>query len=91
MASLEFSLAKERLRRIPTKLLIAVPDGVQLDDVARELCPAVGIFIGGPTERKEATAGEWRSLARRRNCHLHVGRVNTVRRIKIAPPQARIA
>ncbi|WP_244818669.1 hypothetical protein [Caballeronia sp. Lep1P3] len=51
MASLEFSLAwKERPREIPTKLLIAVPDGLQLDDVARELCPAAGIFIGGSTE-----------------------------------------
>ncbi|TCK32045.1 hypothetical protein B0G84_9181 [Paraburkholderia sp. BL8N3] len=84
MASLEFSLAwKERLRGIPTKVLIAVQDGVQLEDVAHELSPAVGIFIGGSTEWKEATAGTWGSLARRRNCHLHVGRVNTVRRIKI--------
>ncbi|APA90252.1 hypothetical protein BJG93_34635 (plasmid) [Paraburkholderia sprentiae WSM5005] len=84
MASLEFSLAwKERLRGIPTKVLIAVQDGVQLEDVAHELSPAVGIFIGGSTEWKEATAGAWGSLARRRNCHLHVGRVNTVRRIKI--------
>ncbi|NLP65548.1 hypothetical protein [Paraburkholderia sacchari] len=84
MASLEFSLTwMERLKGIPTKLLIAVQDGVQLEDVAPWLSPAVGIFIGGSTAWKEATAGAWGSLARRRNCHLHVGRVNTARRIKI--------
>ena len=84
MASLEFSLTwMERLKGIPTKLLIAVQDGVQLSDVAPYLSPAVGIFIGGSTNWKEATAGAWGSLARRRNCHLHVGRVNTVRRIRI--------
>jgi hypothetical protein len=84
MASLEFSLTwMERLKGIPTKLLIAVQDGVQLEDVAPNLSPAIGIFIGGSTSWKETTAGAWGSLARRRNCHLHVGRVNTVRRIRI--------
>lgn len=84
MASLDFSLTwMERLKGIPTKLLIAVQDGVQIEDLAHHLSPTVGIFIGGSTAWKEATAGAWGSLARRRNCHLHVGRVNTVRRIRI--------
>ena len=82
--SLDYSLRwKERLRGMPTKLLFAVQNGMQIDDVASLLSPAVGIFIGGTTEWKEATAQAWGSLARRRNCHLHVGRVNSARRIRI--------
>lgn len=57
IASLEFSLQwKERLRGIPSQLLIAVQNGMQLDDVAPHLSPAVGIFIGGSTQWKEETA-----------------------------------
>lgn len=83
-ASLDFTLRwKERLRGIPTQLLIAVQNGMQLEDVAPLLSPVVGIFIGGSTEWKEATAQAWGLLARRRNCHLHVGRVNSARRIRI--------
>jgi hypothetical protein len=83
-ASLDFSLKwKERLRGMPTRMLIAVRNGMQIDDVASLLCPAVGIFIGGTTEWKEVTAHAWGSLARRRHCHLHVGRVNSARRIRI--------
>jgi hypothetical protein len=84
LVSLDYSLRwKERLRGMPTKLLIAVQNGMQIDDVASLLSPAVGIFIGGTTEWKEATAQAWGSLARRRHCHLHVGRVNSARRIRI--------
>ena len=84
LVSLDYSLRwKERLRGMPTKLLIAVQNGMQIDDVASLLSPAVGIFIGGTTEWKEVTAQAWGSLARRRNCHLHVGRVNSARRIRI--------
>jgi hypothetical protein len=84
LASLDFSLKwKERLRGMPTRMLIAVQDGMQIDDVASLLSPAVGLFIGGTTEWKEATAQAWGSLARRRHCHLHVGRVNSARRIRI--------
>lgn len=82
--SLDYSLRwKERLRGMPTKLLFAVQNGMQIDDVASLLSPAVGIFMGGTTEWKEATAQARGSLARRRNCHLHVGRVNSARRIRI--------
>jgi hypothetical protein len=84
LVSLDYSLWwKERLRGMPTRLLIAVQNGMQIDDVASLLSPAVGIFIGGTTEWKEATAQAWGSLARRRHCHLHVGRVNSARRIRI--------
>lgn len=84
LASLDYSLRwMERLRGIPTRLLIAVQDGMQVEDVRCMLNPTVGIFVGGSTEWKEATAVAWGSVARRRNCYLHVGRVNTVRRIRI--------
>ena len=57
LESLDYTLRwKERLRGMPTKLLVAVQNGMQIDDVASLLSPAVGIFIGGTTEWKEATA-----------------------------------
>lgn len=51
LASLDFSLQwMERLRGMPSQLLIAVQNGMQLEDVAPYLSPVVGIFIGGSTE-----------------------------------------
>ncbi len=84
MRSLDYSLAwMKQLRGLPTPLLIAVQDGMEAEDVRELLSPSVGIFIGGSTEWKEATAMQWGALARRRNCYLHVGRVNSMRRIAI--------
>jgi hypothetical protein len=84
LASLEYSLRwKECLRGMPSRLSIAVQDGMQLDDVARFLSPVVGIFIDVSTAWKEATAEAWGLLARRRNCHLYIGQVNSARRIQI--------
>lgn len=84
LASLDYSLRwLERLRGMPTKLLIAVQDGMEIEDVRSFFNPCVGIFVGGTTEWKIATAGAWGSVARRRNCYLHVGRVNSVRRIHL--------
>lgn len=84
LRSLELSLTwLERLRGLPTPLLIAVQNGMQVDDVRELLSPSVGIFIGGDTDWKEKTAIAWGQLARRRNCYLHVGRVNSARRIGI--------
>jgi hypothetical protein len=82
--SLDYSLAwLHRLRGLPTKVLIAVQDGVTPDDVRDYLNPMVGIFVGGRTEWKEATMHQWGSLARRTCCYLHVGRVNSARRIRL--------
>lgn len=82
--SLEYSLRwLERLKDLPTLVLLAVQDGMSLDDVRKYLSPALGIFVGGTTEWKERTAVQWGLLARRRNCYLHIGRVNSMRRIKI--------
>lgn len=82
LRSLEFSLRwLEQLKGCPAKLLIAVQDGMRPDDVRDYLSPAVGIFVGGSTEWKLKTLHSWGILARRRRCHLHVGRVNSAKRI----------
>lgn len=84
LRSLDYSLAwLNQLRDLPTPLLIAVQDGMEPDDVRDLLGPTIGIFIGGSTSWKEATAVQWGALARRRNCYLHMGRVNSARRIAI--------
>ncbi|MDR8093104.1 hypothetical protein KPB05_37240 [Burkholderia gladioli] len=84
LASLDYSLKwLERLRPIEKRLLIAVQDGMEVEDVRSFLSPTIGIFVGGSTEWKEQTAVTWGALARRRNCYLHVGRVNSVRRIRL--------
>ena len=82
--SLELSLTwLEKLKGLPTPLLIAVQNGFTIEDVRSYLNPMVGIFVGGDTQWKEDTTAMWGSLARRRNCYLHVGRVNSQRRIAI--------
>jgi len=82
--SLDLSLSwLEKLAGLPARLLIAVQNGMTLDDVRNHLNPMVGIFVGGDSAWKEETTPMWGSLARRRNCYLHVGRVNSQRRIAI--------
>ena len=82
MASLELSLKwLDRLGKgFPERLLIAVQDGMVPDDVREYLSPMVGLFIGGTTEFK-LNMEPWGKLARRRNCYMHVGRVNSLKRI----------
>lgn len=63
--------------------LVAVQDGMSADDVRPLLGPAVGIFVGGSTAWKLWTMRAWGMLARERGAHLHVGRVNTARRIRL--------
>jgi len=82
--SLDLSLSwLEKLEGLPSRLLIAVQNGIEVGDVRSYLNPSVGIFVGGDTAWKEQTTPTWGSLARRRNCYLHVGRVNSQRRIGI--------
>ncbi len=61
--------------------LIAVQDGMTVDEIAPLLSPRVGIFVGGSTEFKEQTMGMWAALAHEHGAICHVGRVNTKRRI----------
>ncbi|MDU4254522.1 hypothetical protein [Pseudomonas sp.] len=84
MASLELSLCwLDRLKGIPTRLLLAVQNGMVPNDVRELLSPSVGLFVGGDTDWKVSTVNMWGQLARRRNCYLHVGRVNSAKRIKL--------
>lgn len=66
-----------------TKLLIPVQPGIRPTDVLPFLDRRVGLFVGGDAEWKEQTLLTWGALAKRRKCYLHVGRVNTIRRIKL--------
>lgn len=87
--SLDLSL--KSLKSLPTESLklIAVQDGIDPNNPA--LCEAlrsdaigpVGIFVGGTTEWKLKTMADWGSMAAALGCHLHVGRVNSVKRIAL--------
>lgn len=82
-ASLDLSLKwLDRLQGFPERLLIAVQDGIEPEDVRHLLGPMVGIFLGGTTPYKVSTMESWGQLARLRNCYFHVGRVNSLRRIR---------
>jgi len=82
MRSLAMSLDwMPRVQQINPRVLIPVQDGMTPLDVAPHLGNRVGIFVGGSTEFKIDTMFQWGSLARLSSCYLHVGRVNTRRRI----------
>ncbi|MBF6043285.1 hypothetical protein HBO10_24535 [Pseudomonas sp. WS 5503] len=89
LKSLEFSLKwLNRIQGIPGVALLAVQDGMVPDDVRDLLNPGVGIFVGGSTGWKLKTAHSWGLLARRRRCHLHIGRVNSAKRILLCSAAA---
>ena len=82
LESLDYSLGW--LPSLSGRLLLAVQDGMEPAHVKPHLSVRVGIFIGGSTEFKERSAEAWGLLAREVGCYLHMGRVNSQRRIKIA-------
>jgi hypothetical protein len=85
LASLELSLSwLEEVAAVGRPMLLPVQDGMTAEDVRPHVGGAVGIFVGGLTEWKERTAAAWGELARERGCHLHVGRVNSARRMQLA-------
>jgi len=82
--SLELSLsALERLSELPARKLIAVQDGFMWGDVAPFIRSDVGLFIGGSTDWKIATLPYWGQHCARSGVYLHVGRVNTVKRLRM--------
>jgi hypothetical protein len=84
--SLEFSLSwLPRLKHLK-KLLLPVQDGMDVTTVGDVLrgVPNMGIFLGGSTEWKLATMYSWGVVAAVMRRHYHVGRVNTMRRIRLA-------
>lgn len=66
------------------RLLVAVQDGMGLEDVSAWLGPRCGLFLGGSTEWKLRTMPSWGQVSREVSCYYHVARVNTVRRILMA-------
>lgn len=73
--------------RVGPRVLIPVQDGMEESDLRPHLRHAqsqVGIFVGGSTAWKEATMARWGRLAEEEACWMHVGRVNTPRRMALA-------
>ena len=82
--SLDLSLRwLEVTLRVCPRVLIAVQDGLTVSDLEGVLGPRVGVFVGGSTAWKEATMRQWGETARARGAYLHVGRVNTLRRLDL--------
>ena len=65
------------------RVLIAVQDGMTEDHIRQHIDQRVGIFVGGSTDWKLDTMCRWGALARQGGAYLHIGRVNTVRRIRL--------
>ena len=63
--------------------LIAVQDGMRPEHVEEYIGPGCGIFVGGSTGWKWSTLAIWAAVARLYRCHLHVGRVNSARGIRV--------
>jgi hypothetical protein len=80
------ALSLEWINELPwcTRLLIPVQDGMGPGDVEPHLSDRVGIFVGGSDAWKESSMATWGRLSRDVDCHLHIGRVNTRRRIRMA-------
>jgi len=88
-ASLDESLAwAPRLEGVGP-LYLAVQDGMSEDDVRPVLGNVAGVFVGGSTEWKLATAAAWRALAHAHGRRLHVGRVGSMRRVAWARLEVR--
>jgi len=85
LRSLVFSLRWRARMEWRCPQLLAVQDGMTPALVATfvDVGPDLGIFVGGTTEWKERTLPAWGKLAKARGAYLHVGRVNTARRIEL--------
>ncbi len=82
--SLDYSLSwLPRLTSLDVPLLLAVQDGMTPNLVRPLLNSRIGIFVGGSTDWKLATALQWGQVARAAGCWLHIGRVNTIKRIQL--------
>lgn len=82
--SLDFSMGwLARIGGGARPLMLAVQDGMTPEVIAPLVGPQLGIFIGGSTEWKLATARTWGLLAIERAAWCHMGRVNSIRRIGV--------
>ncbi len=81
--SLAFSMKWKVQLKARCPQMLAVQDGITVDDVKELVGPYLGIFVGGTSEWKERTMAQWGELARERTAWLHIGRVNSIRRISL--------
>lgn len=70
-----------------TRFMLVVQNGMEacaatLTRLRRIVGPMVGIFVGGDTDWKLQTMGFWRAFTHMLGAILHVGRVNSARRIE---------
>lgn len=66
-------------------VLVPVQNGMGPQDLVSIVLPnRIGIFIGGDTAWKETTMLQWGDFASQKGIYMHVGRVNTARRVKLA-------
>jgi hypothetical protein len=83
--SLAFSVSwLPRLRNLK-HLLLPIQNGMNAHDVGMVLrqAPRVGLFLGGTTEYKLAQMYAWGMVAHAWNRWFHVGRVNSIRRVRL--------
>lgn len=75
-------LDKLKHYRLP---LLAIQDHMDPKDVGLllDLYPNLGLFLGGTTEYKLSTLYSWGMVAHAFRRYYHVGRVNTVKRIRL--------
>lgn len=84
MVSWALSLSRlDSLLEYGPRVYLPVQPGIAPSTVAPMLGERVGVFVGGSSEWKEATARAWADLARDRGAKCHVGRVNSLRRLLI--------
>lgn len=85
LASLERS--REWIPRLRSmgmrRLVLPVQDGMEPRHVADMVGPGVGIFVGGSTEWKIESMPVWGALGEEVGAFVHVGRVNSDRRIAL--------
>lgn len=83
-ASLERSMSwMTRILDMCERVLLPVQDGMAPAWIEPLLTGRVGLFVGGTTEFKLSTMAAWSSLAAKKAAWCHIGRVNTVRRIRL--------
>jgi hypothetical protein len=66
-------------------VLLPVQDGMGPADLVGIVLPKrIGIFLGGSTEWKLANMQRWGEFCAERGVHYHIGRVNTMKRFRLA-------
>lgn len=73
---LDWTLANADAARV----LLPVQNGMEDDDLP--LSDRIGVFVGGDDRWKERTMHHWRARTDAIGAYLHVGRVNSVRRLE---------